>query len=187
MRRCFIALGVVIALVVLAAGVASAKTVPPPQWAPKFCNAISTFQDHLSKDGNKADAVLSGDITSLAGAKSTLVAFMGKAVADADTALAALQRAGAPNAPNGSKLTSRFVSAFRTARGVFASGKTTAQGLPTKTLARFEAATEKLSADLTQGGNTLAATTKGVQSLDTSGKIAAALQAEPKCAFLQNA
>jgi hypothetical protein len=187
MRRFVAVVAVAVGLVVLAPQTALAKSVPASQWAPKFCSAISNFQQQLSKDGDKADAVLSGNVTNLSQAKSTLVGFMNKAVEDADTARSELARAGTPKVVNGSKIAMRFVTAFQTARGLFATAKTDAERLPTKTLAGFEAATRKLTASLSKGSNALSSSSKSVQSLDTSGKVAAALRAEPKCAFLQNA
>jgi hypothetical protein len=187
MRRSLTAVAVVVLFVVLAPGAAAAKTLPAAQWVPKFCAALSTFQQHLSKDGTKADAVLSGNITSLADAKSTLAGFMAKAVKDADTVISALKRAGAPNAANGSKIAARFVTGFQTVRRLYASARTAAQHLPTKTLAGFESSTKKLTSDLSKGVNGLTATIKSIQSLDTSGNVGAALRAEPTCAFLQNA
>jgi hypothetical protein len=187
MKRSLAIAPLVALFVVTASTNAAANTVPAGQWAPKFCSALSTFQTRLSSDGSKADAVLSGNVTSLTQAKTTLSAFMGKAVNDADTAITALKHAGTPNAPNGSKIAAQFVSAFQKARSLFASAKTQAQHLPTKTLTGFEDATKKLTADLSKGTQGLTATFANTKTLDTSGKIAAALHAEPTCAFLQNA
>lgn len=187
MRRSLTAVAVVVVFVMLASGDAAAKTVPAGQWAPKFCAALSTFQQHLSNDGTQANAVLSGNISSLAEAKSTLVGFMAKAVKDADTVISALTRAGAPNTANGSKITARFIAGFETVRGLYVSARTAAQQLPTKTLAGFESSTKKLTSDLNKGNKSIVASFKSIKSLDTSGKVAVALQAEPTCAFLQNA
>jgi hypothetical protein len=186
MRRPLSAVAGVVLFVVLASGSAAAKTVPAAQWAPKFCVALSTFQQHLANDGKHAEAVLSGNITSLTQAKSTLAGFMAKAVKDADTVIAALKRAGTPDTTNGSKIAARFVQGFQAARRLYATARTDAQHLPTKTLVGFEASTKKLTSALTDGGRSLSASVNSVQTLDTSGKLARALQAEPTCAFLQN-
>jgi hypothetical protein len=187
MRRSLAAVAVVVLFVVLAPEGAAAKSVPAAQWAPKFCAALSTFQQRLAKDGSKADAVLSGDITSLAEAKSTLAGFMAKAVKDADTVISALTRAGAPHAANGAKIGARFVTGFETVRRLYASARTAAQQLPTKTLAGFESSTKRLTSDLSKGVKSLTTTINSIQALDTSGNVGAALRAEPRCAFLENA
>ena len=174
-------------LVVLAATNAVANTTPASQWAPKFCAALSTFEQHLTGDGKKAEAVLSGNITSLAAAKATLTDFMGKAVNDADTAISAVTHAGTPNAPNGSKITATFVKGLHNARDLFASARTNAQHLPTKTLSAFESSTKKITSDLNQGSKGIVASFNNAQALDTSGKVGAAVRAEPTCAFLKNA
>jgi hypothetical protein len=186
MRRSATIVGVVALFVVLAPTNAGAKALPAAQWAPKFCAAISTFQQHLTRDGTHADAVLSGNITSLAGAKATLAGFMSKAVNDADTAISALKRAGTPNAANGSKIAAAFVKGFQTARRLYASARTDAQHLATKTLTGFESSTQKLTADLNKGAKSITASFNNIQALDTSGSVGAAIRAEPACAFLKN-
>src|SRR5436853_7159979 len=116
MRRFLSVIGAVVLFVAFAPAAAEAKSVPAAQWAPKFCAALSTFQQHLAKDGKQTEAVLSGNIKSLDAAKSTLARFMTKAVNDAETAISALTRAGAPDATNGSKIAARFVQGFKAAR-----------------------------------------------------------------------
>jgi hypothetical protein len=186
MRRSLM-IAAVASLLVLLAPSAVASTVPAAQWAPKFCAAVSTFEQHLTRDGKKTEAVLSGNITSLGAAKTTLVDFMGKAVADADAAIAALKHAGAPNAANGSKITAAFLTGLHTARNLFASARSNAQRLPTKTLSAFEASTQKITTDLNKGSQAITATFSNVQKLDTSGNVGAAVRAEPRCAFLKSA
>jgi hypothetical protein len=186
MRRSFAIAALVVLVVATASTSAAANTVPAGQWAPKFCGALSTFQQRLSSDGTQADAVLSGNITSMTQAKTTLATFMARAVKDTDTAIAALKHAGTPSAANGSKIAAQFMSGFENARTLFALARTKAQRLPTKTLAGFEGATKKVTGDLNKGAEGLNAKFGNIQTLDTSGKIAAALRAEPTCAFLQN-
>jgi hypothetical protein len=185
MKRSFALATLAAILLVSTAASAGASTVTPGTWAPKFCGALSTFQQDLSSQGTQADAVLSGNITSLTQAKTTLATFMSRAVKDADTALTSLKKAGTPNVPNGSKIAGQFTSAFQNARSLFASAKTQAQRLPTKTLSGFESSTKKVTANLNKGAQGLTAKFANIQKLDTSGKVAAALQAEPTCAFLQ--
>ncbi len=187
MKRCLTTAAVIFTVVVFVSSGASAKSLPAPTWAPKFCAAISTFQAHLDRDGTRADAVLSGDITSLGEAKSALVDFMGKAVRDADTAVSALSRAGAPNTPNGSKVAARFATAFKTLRSLYATASTDAQHLATKTLSGFESGAKKITAALAKGAKGITASFASIQSLDPSGQLGAALRAEPTCAFLKNA
>ena len=186
MQRSFATAALVAILVVIASMSATATTVPAGQWAPKFCEALSTFQERLASDGTKADAVLSGKITNLTQAKTTLTAFMTRAVKDTDTAISTLKHAGTPNAPNGSKIVAQVMSGFQEARTLFTPAKTQAQHLPTKTLTGFENATKTLTADLNKGAQGLNAKFSSIQTLDTTEKIAAALQAEPTCAFVQN-
>lgn len=185
MKRSLVGVALVALFVVTASSYATANSVSPSIWAPKFCDALSIFQQHLSSDGTQADAVLSGNITGLTQAKTTLATFMARAVKDTDTAISALRHAGTPSAANGSKIAAQFISGFENARTLFTSARTQAQHLPTKTLTGFENATKKVTADLNKGAEGLNAKFGNIQKLDTSGKVAAALQAEPTCAFLQ--
>ena len=96
---------VAVALGFVLGGVAGAKTVSPSTWAPKFCDALSTWQDALQSGSDAIDAEFSGsDPTDLAGAKSKLVRFLGDDVSATNKAIKALQRAGAPSSTNGSKI-----------------------------------------------------------------------------------
>ena len=187
MKRSLIiaALGAILLVSTAPSAGARATTVAPSTWAAKFCGALSTFQQRLSSDGTQADAVLSGNITNLTQAKTTLATFMGRAVKDTDTAITSLKSAGTPSVPNGSKIAGQFMSAFQNARSLFTSAKTQAQRLPTKTLSGFENGTQKVTADLNKGAQGLSAKFGNIQQLDTNGKISAALHSEPACAFLQ--
>jgi hypothetical protein len=186
-RRNTVAVTALVALLVtFSSTVAGATPTPAAQWAPKFCTAVSTFEQHLTRDGTKADAVLSGNITSLSAAKNALTTFMSRATADADAAVTALKKAGAPDAPNGSKLAAVFVKALQNARGLYASARTDAQHLPTKTLSAFESATKKITNKLNRGSTGITNSFTHVEALDTSGQVGAAVRAEPSCAFLQN-
>jgi hypothetical protein len=186
MRRSCAIVVIAALMAVLASTSAAATTVSAGQWAPKFCAALSTFQAHLNRDGTKASAVLSGNITSLAEAKATLAGFMAKAVNDADTAISAVKAAGAPSAVNGTKIAAAFVKGLQNARSLFASARTKAQHLPTKTLSAFESSTQKITSDLNQGSKGIATSFNTVKALDSSGKVGAAVRAEPTCAFLQS-
>ena len=185
MRRPIIVAATAVLLLASTATSADAKTVPAAAWAPKFCAAISSFQEQLNRDGANATDVLSGDITSLHEAKATLADFMRNAVGDTETAIAALQGAGAPDTPNGAKVAAAFVKALQTARDLFAAAKLKAQRLPTKTLGAFERATQKITADLNRGSKAISTGFADIKSLDTSKELSAALRAEPACASLQ--
>jgi hypothetical protein len=185
MRRSLTVAVLACVVVVSAPGIASAKSLPAAQWVPRFCAALSTFQSHLASDGTRADAVLSGDITSLAEAKSALVAFMGRAVRDADAALSALGHAGTPNTVNGAKIAARFVKGFQTVRGLYGSARTAAQHLATKTFGAFESGTKSITSALEKGGRSIESSFASIQLLDKGGTLGAALRAEPTCAFLQ--
>jgi hypothetical protein len=163
---------------------ASAATVAPTEWAPKFCSTLESFQQKLQSDGAAADAALSGQVTNLKQAKSQLVSFLNQSAANAKHALQGLQQAGTPNAPNGAKIAAAFSSAFRAAQGLYASAASSARSLSTTNLSKFEATTKKITAALYKGGDAIAASFTDIATLDTDGAIRSAMHATPACAFL---
>jgi hypothetical protein len=183
-RRVFVVTTVTVALIVGFAGVASAKTVSPGVWAPKFCAALSSWQDKLTTDGTAAQDVLSGQVTNLAAAKAELVSFLAKSVANTDRTVSAMQKAGAPSSPNGTQIAQAFVDALVSASTLFQSAKTKAQQAPTKSLKSFESVISQVTSALNKGGTNIAKSFASISKLDTSGQLAQSLQNEPSCAFL---
>src|SRR5207253_2297134 len=60
---------VAVALGFVLGGVAAAKTVSPSTWAPKFCDALSSWQDALQSSSDAIESAFSaGGITDLKGA-----------------------------------------------------------------------------------------------------------------------
>jgi hypothetical protein len=176
-----------VALFVATATPASAATVAPTEWAPKFCSTLESFGQKLQSDGDTAEAALSGQVTNLKAAKSQLVSFLHKSVTNAKHALQGLQKAGTPNTANGVKIAAKFASALRTAQGLFASAASTAGSLSTTNLSKFEATSTKITAALNKGGDAIAKSFGDIATLDTDGSLRQAMQASPACAFLGTA
>ena len=95
-----------------------------------------------------------------------------------------LQKAGAPDTPNGTKIAARFVSGLQSAQKFFASAASKARTLSTTNLSKFESTTKGITSSLNKGGDAVTASFNQVASLDTGGKLSVVLQAEPACAFL---
>jgi hypothetical protein len=163
---------------------ATAATVAPTEWAPKFCSTLESFGQKLQSDGAAAEAALSGQATNLKQAKSQLVSFLNKSVANAKHTRQGLQQAGTPDTPNGVKVADKFSSALRTVQGLYASAASTARSLSTTSLAKFEATAKKITAALTKGGEAIGASFNDIATLDTDGALRDAMRASPACAFL---
>jgi hypothetical protein len=174
-----------VALGFVLGGVAGAKTVSPSTWAPKFCDALSTWQDALQSSSDAIDSAFSsGSITDLKGARTELVKDLGDDVSATSTAIKSLQKAGAPSSANGSKIAGKFVTGLQSAQTLFKSAQSKAKTLSTTSLSSFQSLGRTITSDLTKGGDALRKSFSGVQTLDTGGKLAAALQDEPSCSFL---
>jgi hypothetical protein len=176
--------GLAVAMFVGTTAPASAATVAPTEWAPKFCSTIESFGQKLQSDGDAAEAALSGQVTNLKQAKAQLVSFLSKSVANAKHARQALQQAGTPNTLNGAKIAARFSSALHSAQVLFASAASTAGSLSTTSLPKFEATSKKITAALNKGGDAIEASFNDIATLDTDGAIRMAMRATPACAFL---
>jgi hypothetical protein len=162
-----------------------AATVAPNTWARKFCSTLDSFEQKLNRDGAAADAALSSQATDLKAAKSQLVSFMNKSVANAKHAVQELQRAGTPKIPNGNKIATTFVNALKSAQSLYASAATTAGSLSTSNLAKFETTAQKITASLRKGGERLSGTFRNEPTIDAGGAFRRVLQATPACAFLK--
>jgi hypothetical protein len=178
---------VVVTVSLLISGSASARTVSPGQWAPKFCTALSTWEAAVKTDGASAQDALSGQATDLTSAKAELVNFLDKTVSDTDAAVSAIKQAGAPSSTNGKKIADTFVKGLQAAGKLFASSKTEVDNLSTTDLAGFKTTVSDVSSSLTKGGNGIGKSFSGVSKLDKGGKLSLALKKEPTCAFLSNA
>jgi hypothetical protein len=181
---------VVVCTVVLATGLvattASANTIPAGSWAPKFCSTLQSWQQKLNSDGNAAQSALSGNVSDLKGAKAQLVTFLDRSVANTKNAVKSLQKAGAPDTANGTKIAAQLVAGMQSAQKLFASAGSTARTLSTTNLSKFESTAKRITTSLNKGGDAVTASFNGVAKLDPGAQLSTALQAEPACAFLSS-
>jgi hypothetical protein len=183
LRRIPVLVLVVAGLVAGSAVTASAATVAPDTWAPKFCGAIDQYETALSHGADNLSSSLAG-ATNLKKTRAQLVAFLGKMQAAAKTAKSKMQAAGVPSSTNGSKIAAKFVSALGSSADVFGQAKSQAAGVSTSSPSAFEKQASKIGSDLTKAGDRINTTFDDVASLDSQGELATALHATPACAFL---
>jgi hypothetical protein len=182
-RRVLIAAVLTVALVGVAAPGASAATVSPSEWAPKFCSTLTTYQEKLSTGSDDLTTSLSGT-TNLKKARATLVAFLGKMSGAAKTAQRDLQKAGSPSSANGSKIAAKFVAALGQSSDIFAKAKAQAAKVSTSNPTAFQKQGVKVGTDLSAAATKLADTFAGISTLDTDGELATAMQADSSCSSL---
>jgi hypothetical protein len=184
-RRVSVVALVVAALVIGAVGSASAATVSPEDWAPKFCSTIDSYQKTISTESEDLTSTLSG-VTNLKQGRAEIVAFLGKMVTAAKTAKNHMKAAGVPSSTNGSKIAAKFVSALDQSTKVFSEAKAQASKVSVKTPAAFEKQGTKVGTDLQKAADQLGKGFDGVSELDTKGELQTAAQASPECAFLSS-
>ena len=183
LRRLCITSCLVLGLVGASLGTAHAATVPPGKWAPKFCTAIDDYQSTISTQSDAVDTALTG-VTDPKSGRDQLVSYLGKMVVAAKTAARALNRAGSPSTPNGSKIAAKFVAGLSASAKLFANAEAKAAKLSTTDVTAFSVDGKKLGQDLSDAAQQLSTSFSGIGKLDKGKKLEAAVKAAPECAFL---
>jgi hypothetical protein len=182
-RRLLIITALVAGLVAASVGTAQAATVSPAKWAPKFCDAVTTYQTTISTQSDAMTSALEGT-TDLNAARDQIESFLGKMVAAANTAARQVQRAGSPSSPNGAKIEARFVAGLKASSKLFAQAKAKAAQLPTTSATAFKTKGKQLGHDLSDAGEELSKSFSGIGKLDKGKKLEAAVKAAPECSSL---
>jgi hypothetical protein len=183
LRRLFITICLVAALVGASLGTAHAATVPPGKWAPKFCTAIDEYQSTITAQSDAVDTALTS-VTDLQSGRDQLVSYLGKMVVAAKTAARALERARSPSTPNGGKIAAKFVAGLRASSKLFADAEAKAEKLSTTDVQAFSTDGKKLGQDLSDAGDELSTSFSGIGKLDKGKQLEKAVKAAPECAFL---
>ena len=161
---------------------ASAATISPDRWAPKFCGVVSDWQSSLRNRLQTFETSVRSEPKSVSAAKAVFVKFLDAVLTDTNHAVAALDRTGSPNAPNGKKIEALFVDGLRSAASLFKSAKSEIQHAQIKSLRQLGSLGKTVGAKITKGAAAITKSSAKAEKLDTSGKLAAALGHEPKCA-----
>ena len=182
-RRIPVVAFVVVGLVAAATTGASAATVSPSTWAPKFCTALEDYQTTISDKSEQMTTALEG-VTDLSEGRAQIVSFLGEMVTAAKTAKRVIARAGDPSTPNGGKIEALFVKALDASAGIFADAKAQAAKISIKNKAAFAKEGKQVGVDLKDAGDRIGKSFGGVDKLDRGKKLETAIKATPECAFL---
>lgn len=190
-RRISLVALVVVGLVAGVATGASAKTVSPSSWAPKFCTALSDWQATITEKGDALSTELDGIDTTgtdqkqiLTDGRDQIAAFLSDMVDATDDATSTIKGAGAPSTPNGAKIAAVFVTGFKAISKEFAKAQAKAEQLPTDSVTAFKTKGKQLGQALSDSGDTLGKGFSSIDKLDKGKKLEAAVKAAPECAFL---
>lgn len=182
-RRLSVTTFVIVGLVATSVGSASAATVSPSKWAPKFCTAIDDYQTTISETTEQMQTALQS-VTDLSEARGQIVSYLGSMVAAAKTAKRGVERAGVPSSPNGAKIEAKFVDALDESADIFTDAKAQAAKISTTDAAAFAKEGKQVGTDLQDAGTELSASFGGIGKLDKGKKLEAAVRAADECAFL---
>ena len=183
-RRVSVTALVVIGLLAGALGsTASAATVSPSEFAPKFCSALATYQDTLDSGSDQLQSSLGG-VTNLKKARAKIVAFLGKMSTAAKQATSDVQAAGEPSSAGGSEIAGKFVTALDDSSALFTKAKAKAAKVSTSNPAAFQKQGAKVATDLGNAAIRLSSTFDDLATLDANGELVGAFQAEPSCSNL---
>jgi hypothetical protein len=182
-RRLTCISALVVALVAMSIPAAGAATVSPDTWAPKFCTAMSDWQQTINDKGTAMKSELTG-LTDLKEARAKIAAFLDDMVTATDDATSAIKEAGAPSSPNGAKISAVFVKGFQQISKLFAKAEAKAEKLPTSSAKAFKAKGKNLGDAISKSGDELGKNFSSVGKLDKSKKLSAAVQDAPECSFL---
>jgi hypothetical protein len=164
---------------------ATAATVSPDDWAPKFCTAMSNWQTTITDKGDAMQTELQS-VTDLHTGRDQIAAFLGDMVDATDTAVGAIKDAGTPSTPNGAKISAVFQKGFKAISKVFAKAEAQAEKLPTSTTKAFQAKGKQLGKALSTSSNELGKGFSSIGKLDKGKKLETAVKAAPECAFLNS-
>jgi hypothetical protein len=182
-RRFSVVALVVVGLVAGATTCASAATVSPSTWAPRFCTALEDYQTTISDKSDQMTTALEG-VTDLSEGRAQVVSFLSEMVTAAKAAKRAIARAGSPSTPNGGKIEALFVKALDASAGIFSDAKAQAAKISVKSKAAFAKEGKQVGVDLQDAGDRIGKSFGGVGKLDTGKKLETAIKATPECAFL---
>lgn len=192
-RRISVIVLVVVGLVAASSVGASAATVSPEKWAPKFCTALSSWQQTIGDKGNALESALSTTTATstdtaavLKEARGKIAAFLAEMVKATDHAAAGIKKAGTPSSPNGAKISAVFVNGFTAISKEFAKAEGEAKKLPTASADAFKRQGQALGQKISGSADTLGKGFSSVEKLDKGKKLQTAVMAAPACAFLSS-
>jgi hypothetical protein len=183
-RRVCCAGALVAALVVASVPAAHASTAPSV-WATKFCTALVKWQKTVTSESEKASDAL--DVTAgsdLAAIREEFTKFLSKDVRATNSAIKAINRAGAPDVTNGSKIQAKIVAGFQAASDVFAGAQDDAAALSTTDPTSFVADAQKIESNLNSAADGFTQAFTEVQSLDKGNELEKALEKSRACQAL---
>jgi hypothetical protein len=193
LRRLLPTAFVVAALLGLSISSASAATVSPDVWAPKFCTAVTDWQatiqqkaDSLTTALDSVDANAQSPQEVLSTARDQISSFLGDMVDATKQAASEIKSAGNPSSPNGAKIEAVFVKGFQAIAKEFAKAQSSAKKLSTDSVTAFKTKGKQLGQALSDSSDTLSKGFSSIGKLDKGKKLEAAVKAAPECAALSS-
>ena len=173
---------VVVGALVAGSTVSASAATAPSTWATKFCTAFTTWQKTITSESSKANDAL--DVTSgadLSAIRAEFTSFLASDIAATKAVIKAIDKAGAPDVANGSKIQSKILAGFRSTSDVFAGAKSDAAALSTTDSTSFVTDAGKIETNLGSAADGFTAAFSAAQALDKDNKLGVALEKAKAC------
>jgi hypothetical protein len=157
---------------------------PLKQWAAQFCTGTVAWVNSLkgaSSAVTTQTAASAGDVTAL---KDMLIKLLNDSMTATDNLIGQLQASGAPDMPNGEKIQTSVVSAFRSGRQVLADALAKAQASSTSDPTGFADTASQVSSSITSGFDAVGKAFTEADKLDPGKALEKAAKSEPACKAL---
>jgi hypothetical protein len=126
-------------------------------------------------------AASAGDVTAL---KDMLIKLLNDSMTATDNLIGQLQASGAPDMPNGEKIQTSVVSAFRSGRQVLADALAKVQASSTGDPTGFADTANQVSSSITSGFDAVGKAFTEADKLDPGKALEKAAKSEPACKAL---
>ena len=183
-RRLACVSALVVTLVALHIPSAGAAT-SADSWAPKFCGAITKWQNAIQKNASEVDDVVAlGANSDLSSLRETFVGFLESDVKATKAAIASIKKAGTPDVTNGAKIQKKIIAGLQSTSSSFAGAKRDAEAVSTDDEATFVTDVATISTNLASVTDGFITAVSDAQALDTDNEIGTAFAKAKACKAL---
>lgn len=170
------------AALALAASTPAAPRTSPNAWAHVVCSSVGTWEKSIS---TRAGALNKLKGTDLSAVKQALVTFLGGVVADTQTVLAMLDKAGSPSIPNGAAAARALHSGFARAKAFYLQDLAKAKALPVKPATKLLAGETALGKAINVQNTQLLTIFGSLKTRYPSKALGQAFKTDPACGAIR--
>jgi len=182
-NRWGVACAVVLSVVLLTAGSASAAKVPTTDYVAGLCTSLIGWQGEIQEGSATVEADMNA-ATSIPDLKTTFVSFLDTAVSTGRDALDGLEEAGDPDVKNGPAIAGVVRKAFAQMVDTFDDALSDAKSLPTGSAARFQSGMKKINKHLDAASGAFSKSFDAAEKKYDVKQLDDAFDNEPACSAM---